>query len=107
MHYGSYKCSHMKLKDNNFFCPYNVAVSEMNGSSTVTKKQTKQTKNNPKKGKSVSVLSYLSIQIQSLDCKLLGEKMGSPILQLRMFSLRYSEEAWKIPFNNYYSYSGK
>lgn len=44
MHYGSYKCSHMKLKDNNFFCPYNVAVSEMNGSSTVTKKQTKQKK---------------------------------------------------------------
>lgn len=64
-------------------------------------KQNKQ-KKNLKKGKSVSVLSYLSIQIQSLDCKLLGEKMGSPILQLRMFSLRYSEEARKIPFNNYY-----
>lgn len=59
MHYGSYKCSHMKLKDNNFFCPYNVAVSEMNGSSTVTKKQTKQTKKIPK-GKSVSVLSFNS-----------------------------------------------
>lgn len=50
MHYGSYKCSHMKLKDNNFFCPYNVAVSEMNGSSTVTKKQTKpKKKTNPKR----------------------------------------------------------
>lgn len=49
MHYGSYKCSHMKLKDNNFFCPYNVAVSEMNGSSTVTKKQTKQTKKKSQK----------------------------------------------------------
>lgn len=77
MHYGSYKCSHMKLKDNNFSCPYNVAVSEMNGSSTVTKKQTKPKK--PQKGKSVSVLGYLWIQIQSLDCKLLGE-MGSPQL---------------------------
>lgn len=43
MHDGSYKCSHMKLKDNNL-CPYNVAVSEMNGSSTVTKKQTKPKK---------------------------------------------------------------
>lgn len=61
MHYGSYKCSHMKLKDNNFFCPYNVAVSEMNGSSTVTKKQTKPKKkkiNNKKK--SVSVLSSVN-----------------------------------------------
>lgn len=99
MHYGSYKCSHMKLKDNNFFCPYNVAVSEMNGSSTVTKKQTKQ-KKIPKK---VNLFQFwVSIQIQSLDCKSLGEKRGSPILQLRMFSLRYSEEAQKIPFNNYY-----
>lgn len=65
MHYGSYKCSHMKLKDNNFFCPYNVAVSEMNGSSTVTKKQTKQ-KKNPKKGKSVSVLSFNSDTVTRL-----------------------------------------
>lgn len=51
----------MKLKDNNFFCPYNVAVSEMNGSSTVTKKQTKPKKkkiNNKKK--SVSVLSSVN-----------------------------------------------
>lgn len=65
MHYGSYKCSHMKLKDNNFFCPYNVAVSEMNGSSTVTKKQTKQ-KKNPKKCKSVSVLSFNSDTVTRL-----------------------------------------
>lgn len=65
MHYGSYKCSHMKLKDNNFFCPYNVAVSEMNGSSTVTKKQTKQ-KKNLKKGKSVSVLSFNSDTVTRL-----------------------------------------
>lgn len=52
MHYGSYKCTHMKLKDNNF-CPYNVAVSLMNGNSTVTKKQnrkkaTKKKKKTPK-----------------------------------------------------------
>lgn len=66
MHYGSYKCSHMKLKDNNFFCPYNVAVSEMNGSSTVTKKQTKQ-KESPKKGKSVSVLSFNSDTVTRLQ----------------------------------------
>lgn len=49
----------MKLKDNNFFCPYNVAVSEMNGSSTVTKKQTKPKKKNQQK-KSVSVLSSVN-----------------------------------------------
>lgn len=65
MHYGSYKCSHMKLKDNNFFCPYNVAVSEMNGSSTVTKKQTKQTKKS-QKGKSVSVFSFNSDTVTGL-----------------------------------------
>lgn len=50
MHYGSYKCTHMKLKDNNF-CPYNVAVSLMNGNSTVTKKQNRKKatkKKNPK-----------------------------------------------------------
>lgn len=60
MHYGSYNCSHMKLKDNNFFCPYNVAVSEMNGSSTVTKKQTKPKKKKINKKKSVSVLSSVN-----------------------------------------------
>lgn len=73
MHYGSYKCTHMKLKDNNF-CPYNVAVSLMNGNSTVTKKQnrkkaTKKKPQNPKtnkkppkprKGVSVSVLSSVN-----------------------------------------------
>lgn len=42
MHYGSYKGTHMKLKDNNF-CPYNVTLSEMSENSSVTKKQ-KQTK---------------------------------------------------------------
>lgn len=57
MHDGSYKCSHMKLKDNNFFCPYNVAVSEMNGVPQL--QRNKQNQKNPKKGKSVSVLSYL------------------------------------------------
>lgn len=60
MQYGSYKCSHMKLKDNNFFCPYNVAVSEMNGSSTVTKKQTKQKKKKKSTKKIVSVLSSVN-----------------------------------------------
>lgn len=79
MHYGSYNCSHMKLKDNNFFCPYNVAVSEMNGSSTVTKKQTKPKKKKINK-KNLFQFWVLWIQIQSLDCKFLGEEMGSPQL---------------------------
>lgn len=37
MHDGSYKGSHMKLKDDKtLLCPYNVAVSQMGGSSTIT-----------------------------------------------------------------------
>lgn len=43
MHYGSYKGTHMKLKDNNF-CPYNVTLSEMSENSSVTKKQKQKQK---------------------------------------------------------------
>lgn len=72
MHYGSDKCNHMKLKDNNLRCPYNVALSEMNGNSTITKKQ-----------KRINKTEFCKLK-QSCDCQLPGKARAHHYLILQL-----------------------